>query len=168
MGAFSQYQEPEPSSSRRPVAIAAGIVALILLLVFVYSHFSKPPVSAAPAVPAYAANLEVSELHLSTAENFVGSQVTYLEGKVTNNGGQTVTGAVTQTIFRNTLGEIVDKQAQPLSVEITVLGNPDWVTLNSAPLAPGHFANFRLTFEHISADWNQGYPEVTFTSIQTK
>jgi hypothetical protein len=167
MGAFSQYTEPEPSSSWRPIAIATGTVVVVLVLVYAFSCHGKPPAGAA-AAPAYAANLEISELHLSTAENFVGSQVTYLEGKVANHGDKVVIGGDVETVFRNMLGEIVDKQTQPLSIEITVLGSPDWVGLNAAPLVPGQIASFRLTFEHISADWNQGYPEVRFVSIKTK
>jgi hypothetical protein len=168
MGGFSQYNEPETTSNRRPILIALGAVVLVMILVFLFSHYGKPPVISTPVAPAYAANLEVSDLHMSTAENFVGSNVTYVEGKVTNRGDKVVIGADVETIFRNTLGEIVDKQPQPLSVEITVLGSPDWVALNAAPLAPGQVLNFRLTFEHISADWNQGYPEVRFVSLQTK
>jgi hypothetical protein len=167
MGAFSQYTEPESSSSLRPVAIAAGLVVLVLVLVYAFSRHGNPPASLT-ATPTYAANLEVSGLHLSTAENFVGSQVTYLEGKVANHGDKVVIGADVETIFRNTLGEIVDQQTQPLRVESTPLGNPDWVALGASPLASEHIAGFRLTFEHISADWNQGYPEVRFVSIQTK
>ena len=79
-----------------------------------------------------------------------------------------VTGAVVESIFRNDLGEIVDRQAQPLRISAAPLGNPDWVPLSAAPLAPGQTAEFRLTFEHISADWNMGYPELRFLQIETR
>jgi hypothetical protein len=73
-----------------------------------------------------------------------------------------------EVVFRNMLGEVVDTQKPPLRVAAATLGNPDWVALNVAPLMPGKFANFRLSFEHVSADWNQGYPEVNIVGVNTK
>jgi len=44
----------------------------------------------------------------------------------------------------------------------------DILDLRSAPLKPGASADFRLTIEgSISADWNQGYPEVRISSVST-
>jgi hypothetical protein len=41
--------------------------------------------------------------------------------------------------------------------------------LRSAPLKPGAAADFRLTIEgSISADWNQGYPEVQIVSMTSQ
>ncbi len=167
MGGFSQYAEPDESSRWRPVVIAVIIIAVVIALIWMLSRHAATPAATA-AAPAYAANLQVSELHLSTAQNFVGGTVTYVEGKLTNTGNQTVSGAQAQSIFRNTLGEVVDDQTQPLRVQAAPLGNPDWVSLAIAPLEPGKSVEFRLSFEHISADWNQGYPEIKFVSVTTK
>jgi hypothetical protein len=168
MGGFSQYTEPETSSSLRPVAIAAGLVIALIAGLLVFSRHSGRAANHTAAAPAYASSLQISDLHLSTAENFVGGNVTYLEGTIANRGAMTVTGAEVDVVFRNTLGEVVDEQTQPLRVAASPLGNPDWLALNAAPLAPAHSTSFRLTFEHISADWNQGYPEVKFVGIETK
>ncbi len=167
MGGFSQYAEQNEGSRWRPVLIAVGIIVIIGALVWMLSRNAAAPPATA-ATPAYAADLPISDLHLSAATNFVGGRVTYIEGKLTNTGNQTVTGAEVETIFRNTLGEVVDRQTQPVRVQAAPLGNPDWVGLSMAPLAPGKTFEFRLTFEHISADWNQGYPEIKFVSVTTK
>jgi hypothetical protein len=168
MGGFSQYTDTEESSGLRPVLIALGVIAVIAVLIYALSRSRGGSASSHAMLPLYASNLQIRDLHMSTAENFVGGKVTYVEGKVANTGDKSVTGARVETVFRNTLGEVVDKQEQPLRVEAAPLGHPDWVSLNTAPLGPGAMAGFRLTFEHISADWNQGYPEINFTSVQTK
>lgn len=168
MGSFSQYTQPKESSRWRPLLIAAIVLALVIAGIYALSR--RPEAAHAPrpaAAPAYAANLAIGDLHLSTAENFVGGSVTYLEGKITNGGDKTVTAARLEVVFRNALGEVVDRQTQALRIETSSLGHSDWVGLEAAPLAPGHNAHFRLTFEHISADWNQGYPEIAFIYLET-
>lgn len=160
-------QEREDDARWRPLAIAVTVVVVVgALLWFLGRGKSNAP--AQPAISPYSADLHASDWHLSTAENFVGGRVTYLEGKIANTGAQVVTGALVETIFRNDLGEIVDRQTQPLRISAAPLGNPDWVLLSAAPLAPGQTGEFRLTFEHISADWNMGYPELRFLKIETR
>ena len=166
MGSFAQY-EPRQENRWRPLLIAAVIIVVIGAAIWILSR-GKQAASVPPAAVPYAPSLQVGDLHLSTAQNFVGGQVTYLEGKVANAGGQTVIMADVQAIFRNTLGEVVDQQVQPLRVAASPLGHPDFVALATAPLVPNKVAQFRLTFEHISADWNMGFPELKFVSVQTK
>jgi hypothetical protein len=167
MGGFSQYASEE-SSRWRPFVIAAVILVAALALVYAIGRNGSKPGVKAVAAPAYASKLQVGDLHLSTAENFVGGRVTYIDGKIANAGDKTLIGAQVEVIFRNNLGEIVDRQMQPLRVEASPLGHRDWVALNLAPLAPGNTVPFRFTFEHISADWNQGYPEIRFVDVQTR
>jgi hypothetical protein len=168
MGGFSQYATPEESSRWRPFVIAAVIVVAGIALVYAIGRSSAKPDAKAVVAPTYASRLQVGDLHLSTAENFVGGRVTYIDGKIANAGDKTLVGAQVEVVFRNNLGQIVDRQIQPLRVESSPLGHRDWVALNLAPLAPGKSLPFRFTFEHISADWNQGYPEIKFLDIQTK
>ena len=166
MGDFAQY-EPRQENRWRPLLIAAVIIVIIAAAVWTLSR-GPQAAPAPPTVPPYAASLQTSDPHLSTAQNFVGGQVTYLEGKIANVGGKTVVAADVQAIFRNTLGEVVDQQVQPLRVAASPLGHPDFVALTTAPLVPNKVAPFRLTFEHISADWNMGYPELKFVTVQTR
>jgi len=173
MGGFSPYTQQGQGPGQgentrwRPMAIAVTVVVIVgALLWFLSRGKSNAPVQ--PAVAPYSADLQVGDLRLSTAENFVGGRVTYLQGKITNTGTQVVTGALVETIFRNDLGEVVDRQTQPLRISAAPLGNPDWVLLSAAPLAPSQSGEFRLTFEHISADWNMGYPELRFPKVDTR
>jgi len=42
------------------------------------------------------------------------------------------------------------------------------VDLRLAPLGPHQTREFRLTFEHISADWNQQQPVLRITRLVTQ
>ena len=166
-GVFSQpHVEPE---GRRwlPMAIGAGIIVVAVAAIWIFGRPAKQP--AATAIDPYAEYLLISELKLSAATNFVGVSVSYLDGKITNAGSKTVTGVTVETVFRNSLGQIVQRETLPLMLYHTGLaGFPDVAPLSAAPLTPNQTRDFRLTFEHISADWDQGYPQLRFVRIQTQ
>jgi hypothetical protein len=44
----------------------------------------------------------------------------------------------------------------------------DTADLRSQPLKPGDAREFRLTFEHVTADWNGALPEVSLQSVTTQ
>ena len=161
----SPLTEQKDESSLRPVLIAIVLIAVligILALLSVGKH--KGPAQPDP----YAANVQFSNLKMSTAENFVGASVTYIDGTVTNTGNQTVTHAVVHVIFRNSLNEIAQAEDVALHVLATSGPYPDAVDLSASPLAPGQSKQFRLTFEHVTADWNQAYPELKVTGVTLK
>ncbi len=167
MGGFSQYTQPAERRSKLPFIVGAAVIVVIVGVVLALNRGGGA--ASSPGLVVYAENLQMSDLHMSTAQNFVGGSVTYVEGKVANRGEQKVTNATVEAVFRNSLGEIVDRQSQPLRIAASPLGHPDWVTLSDKlPLYPNQSAEFRLTFEHISADWNQGYPELRFTAVTTR
>jgi hypothetical protein len=143
MGSVFLQPNVEPEGRRWvPIAIGAGIVVLALAAVLV---FGRPKETTGPlAIAPYAENLQTGDLKLSAAENFIGGSVSYLDGKIANVGTQAVTGITVEAVFRNSIGE------------------------SAVPLTPNTTRDFRLTFEHISADWNQGYPELRFTQVTTK
>jgi hypothetical protein len=165
-GVFSPQVEEE-GRKWLPLAIAAVIIMVALAAILIFGRPAKQP--AAAAIDPYAEYLLISDLKLSTAANFVGVSVTYLDGKITNVGSKTVTGATAEAIFRNSMGQVVQREAQPLMLHHTGLaGVPDVAPLIAAPLMPNQTRHFRLTFERISADWGQGFPELRFVKITTQ
>lgn len=152
-------------SGMRPVLIGVVIVAVVVgILVLIFKAEQKPP--AEP--PAYAASLKFSDLKASAAQNFVGATVNYLDGTVTNAGDKTVIGALVRVTFQDDMGQMADRAEVPLRV--LRIGGPydEAVDLNMSPLAPGQSKPFRLTFEHISTQWNRAYPEMKVTDVKTK
>ena len=123
-----------------------------------------------PALPPpYAAALKLTDMKMSAAENFVGATVTYLDGKITNTRDKTVTHAAVQATFKNSLGQIVQKETLPINVLTTGGPYPDVVDLSTAPLAPGQARPFRITVEGtISADWNRELPDLQFVQVMTR
>jgi len=168
MGSLYQPAPRDEESHARPLIIAAVLVFVVGIAIWLYVRHAKPAVPNQVSEAPYASSLQISNLHLSTAQNFVGGEVTYVQGKIANTGTQTVTSMQVQSIFRNTLGEVVDTPIVPLQVEATTLGRTDFVPLSQAPLQPNQQTNFRLTFEHISADWNMGFPELRVVKATTK
>lgn len=102
---------------------------------------------------------------MSVAQNFVGTSVTYIDGTMTNTGNRTVTRAVLHVIFRDSIGQVTQLEDQPVKVLQTGGPYPDAVDFSASPLAPGQSKQFRLIFEHISAEWNQAYPELQVTHV---
>ena len=155
----------EPDSSRLTIAIAVGAVIVIAVVAALLLR-SQPKGTSGP--PPYAANLKLSDFKMSAAENFVGARITYIEGTVTNTGDKALTHAVVHVAFKNSLGEVA--QADDVVLYILKTGGPypDTVDLHLSPLSPGQSAPFRLTFDHISNDWDRAYPDLKVTDVSVK
>jgi hypothetical protein len=161
----SPLTEKEPDSNLRPILLG---VALVVVVVGVIAILTRGSPKSATAPHPYAASLKLSDLKMSAAENFVGASVTYIDGTVTNTGDKTVSHAAVHVAFKNSLGEIAQAEDVPLHVLQTTGPYPDAVDLSLSPLAPGQGKPFRLTFEHISSDWNQAYPDLQVTDVSVK
>jgi hypothetical protein len=153
------------NSSR--LSIVLGIV-LVVVVAVIGSLLLRTGAKIANPPHPYAANLKFSDLKMSAAENFVGSTVTYLDGTVTNAADKTVTRAIVSVNFKDSLGQIVQADDVPLRILQTNGPYPDAVDLTLAPLAPDQSKPFRLTFEHVTADWNHEYPELRVTDVTVK
>jgi hypothetical protein len=139
------------------ILIVAGIAVVLL------RPKPHPPVQVNP----YAAQLKISDLTMSTAQNFVGAKVTYIDGTLTNPGDKIVTRAIVHVIFRDSYGQVA--QIEDVPVKILQAGGPylDTIDLAASPLAPDQSKPFRVIFEHVSAQWNQAYPQVQVTDVTT-
>jgi len=157
--------EPQHESNMRPILIGVALVVIVVGLIVLLSG-GKPP---APSEPhPYAANVKLSDLKMSTAQNFVGASVTYIDGTVTNTGDQTVIHAMVHVNFKNSMDQVAQAEDVPLRVLQTSGPYPDAVDLTTSPLSPRQSKTFRLTFEHVSADWNQAYPALQVTDVTVR
>jgi hypothetical protein len=161
----SPLNEKQRDSSLLPILLG---VVLVVVVVGVIALLTRGSPRSATALHPYAANLKLSDLKMSAAENFVGASVTYIDGTITNAGDKTVAHAIVHVAFKNSLGEVAQAEDVPLHVLQTSGPYPDAVDLNMSPLAPGQGKPFRLTFEHISSDWNHAYPDLQVTDISLK
>src|SRR6201987_1730882 len=157
MGGFIQ---PNPTVEERETnwrAIGIGIavvVAIVAILLLISRSEQKTP----SGPPPYAVSIKFSEMKMSAAENFVGATVSYIDGTVTNAGNQTVTHVMAEVTFKDSMGQLAQRDSVPLRVLRTSGPYPEAVDLSLSPLAPGQSKPYRLIFESISAQWNHEYP----------
>lgn len=155
----------ERETNWRAIGIAVGIVVLIVGLLLLISRTQQ---KAPSGPPAYAANIKFSEMKMSAAENFVGATVSYIDGTVTNTGKQTVTHVVAEVTFKDSIGQLAQRETVPLRVLRTSGPYPEAVDLSLSPLGPEQSKPYRLIFESISAQWNHEYPEIKVTDVTVK
>jgi hypothetical protein len=156
----------ERDSSRLIIVVAVVVVfgaalgAALLL--------RQPPKTVKPPSP-YIAKLKLADFKMSAAENFVGHTVSYMEGTITNGGDRTVTRVVVEVNFEDSMGQVAQREDDvPLRIVRTNGAYLEPVDLAVAPLTPGQTKPFRLTFDSISAQWNQQYPDLTITDVAVK
>jgi hypothetical protein len=155
----------ERETNWRAIGIAIGIVVVIVAVLFLISRTQQKKPS---GPPAYAANIKFSDLKMSAAENFVGATVSYIDGTVANAGNQTVTHVAAEVTFKDSMGQLAQRETVPLRVLQTNGPYPDAVDLSISPLTPGQSKPFRLTFEGISTQWNHEYPIIKVTDVTVK
>jgi len=168
MGGLNQpspLAERERDSNLVPILLGVAFVLLVVGVIAVLSRSS--PKATIPPNP-YAAKLSLSDLKMSVAENFVGARITYIDGTAINTGDKTVTRAAVHVAFKNSLGEVAQADDVVLYILKTAGPYPDTVDLHLSPLAPGQSAPFRLTFDHISNDWDRAYPDLKVTDVSVK
>lgn len=142
--------------------VGAVLVAAIVVLLVIFGRSNGSNSSSVP--DPYLAHLQLSNLHMATAESFAGGSVTYIQGTLTNTGNKKVSDARVQVLFKNSLGEVAQKETLPVMVLLPNTPYVDYGALAQAPLDAGKSSDFRLTLEHVSADWDGQIPQVQLIS----
>ena len=155
----------ERETNWRAIGIAiAVVIAIVVILLLISRTEQKAP----SGPPPYAANIKFTDLKMSAAENFVGATVSYIDGRVGNTGNQTVTHVMVEVTFKDSMGQLAQRETVPLRVLQTSGPYPEAVDLTVSPLGAGQSKPFRLTFEGISAQWNHEYPELKVKDVTVK
>src|SRR5207302_10477165 len=81
-----QSQQIDDATPRGPMIVGALVVLPALGAPILAGRNARS--SATAAIDPYVKNLQLSDFKLSQAENFVGGNVTYLEGKISNAGNK--------------------------------------------------------------------------------
>jgi hypothetical protein len=167
---------PDRPEAREPRSPLPWIVALVVVIVVigvlvVVSHRQQPanPGGAGLAPPdPYAASLPITHVQMSQASSMAGSQSTYIDGQIANQGQKTVTGITVQVAFHGFENPIAKKETMPLSLIRTRQPYVDTQPVSAAPIHPGETREFRLIFDNIPQDWNQNYPEIRIIAVTTR
>ncbi len=168
---MEQAYEPAPAPDQKGnwVPLLVGLV-VVVVAVGAILLFSRHKNASGSEPNPYAAELKLSDVKLSAAENYVGGTVTYLDFNISNTGDRALVGADVHAEFKNTMGQIVQKETLPLHVlvENQLAGYPDLVDMSRAPIGPGQTKTVRITLEHISDDWDRNYPQMELVDLKLK
>jgi hypothetical protein len=160
---------PEPSNTKRtisPITVVMVVVAALAVVGTLWFLLVPPPGPKAPEGPAtinlkmspaeqeYTKKVEVANIALSRAENFLHQEVTIVNGEIFNGGTQPVSGLRLTTEFSDDMNQIVLRETR------AVLGTPE------APLTPGERRAFEISFEHVPNSWNMQQPAVRVSYLQ--
>lgn len=160
---------PAPDQKRNWIPLLVGVLAVVAAIAAILL-FNRPKSQVGAQPNPYAKNLKLSDIKLSAAENYMGGTVTYLDFNITNTGDETLAGADVKAEFKDTMGQIVQKETLPLHVlvENQLAGYPDLIDMSRAPIGPGQSKTVRITLEHISDSWDQSYPQMELLNLRLK
>ena len=102
---------------------------------------------------AYARSLKLSEVGMKATENAIHQQVVEIVGKITNDGDRDLKSVSVQCIFTDAYGQAVSRER----VEI--------VRARFGGLKPGETKSFRLPFDNLPSNWNQGMPQLVIAEV---
>jgi hypothetical protein len=168
-GPFANGPE-ERGGPARMIWGGAALVAVIVVGVVVFAGRKNPeaaPVTLQPA-DGYSASLPLTDFAMSEAGNLSGGKLTYLDGRVRNAGGKTVTAATVQVVFQNDEGLAPQIDTVPLTLIRMKEPYIDTEPMAADPLKPGDEREFRLTFETVPDNWNSQMPEVRVVGTELR
>lgn len=162
---FENPESPESTakSSRLTLWIGAILGAAILLsLWFLFEPLANRKsameesvaVKMNPVEQDYAKKIEIGNIAVSRAENFLHQEVTILSGELYNDGPERVLGLSLTAEFFDGMNQLVMSQTR------NVLASPQ------AALAPGERRSFEISFEQVPNSWNLQSPAVRVTHLQ--
>ncbi len=156
----------------KPFAIAAGAVLLLVaILLFAGRHAreaANPGGAGLAASAAYAGSLPITDVQMSDSSNLSGGKETYLDGTVTNRGGQTVSAITVQVAFKDFAGALAHKETLPLNLIRFRTPYVDTEPVSAHPIRPGESQSFRLIFDAVPPSWDGAYPEVRVISVTAR
>jgi hypothetical protein len=154
-------EQPPPKSGRSWIAWMGAATIAIALVVVMWPGVARRPASRTreshlpfgSAEQAYAAKLQVEDLALTRAENFLNQEVTSLGGRLTNAGNLSLSNVELTVEFSDELGQIVLRESRAVFAP------------QMPPFAPGERRDFEVSFEHIPSSWNIQQPLVRVSGI---
>src|SRR5450432_920706 len=158
--------DPAPLEQKRPfVTFILGAVVLLAICISAWFLFHGPPsddtvssestikIKMNSAEQEYLASIQLKDLSLSRAENFLHQEVTMLDGTVVNTGSRTVIGLQLTVQFSDQMDQIALRESRII------------LSANAAPLAPGQARSFEISFDHVPATWNTQQPSVQIANL---
>jgi len=106
------------------------------------------------AEQAYASKIEIQNISLSRAENFIHQEVTSLSAELVNGGARTLSGLELTVEFSDELQQVVLRESRAV------------LSAREPALPPGEHRSIEISFDHIPPSWNMQQPAVRVTGLQ--
>jgi hypothetical protein len=153
--------QPQPKAGRSWIAWMGAATIAIALGVVMWPGAERRPASSTreshlpfgAAEQAYAPKLQIENLALSRAENFLNQEVTTLAGSLTNTGELPLANVELTVEFSDQLGQVVLRESRAVFASA------------APPIGSGEHRNFEVSFEHIPSSWNIQQPLVRVCGI---
>jgi len=107
-----------------------------------------------PTEKEYAARIQIENITLSRAENFLHQEVTSLSGEILNSGDRSLRDVELTITFSDELHQVVLRDSRVL------------FGAGAVPLLPGSRRQFEISFEHIPASWNRESPTTSVSGLE--
>src|SRR5436309_6284774 len=144
----SGTQPGDRGPSRFAFVVAAAAVVIVLAGFYLWPGRQSPSRGAPEVHPPFgpeeracAAKIQIENMALSRAENFLNQEVTTLAGELVNSGERTLREVELTVEFYDQMNQIALRESR-LALRT---GNP---------LRPGERRAFDVSFEHIPVAWN--------------
>jgi hypothetical protein len=153
---------PSSSATRTrtsvPVLVSAVVVLIALIVAVVYlartpAHTGSTQTAASAEAKAYLPYLQLSDVNIKAAENFMKQRVVEVDGKITNNGPRPLESVSVYCLFRGVDGREVYRERVPI------------IQATGTALKPGETRDFRLPFDSLPDTWNQAMPTMAIAQI---
>jgi len=155
---MTRPRETDPPQAPLPIVVALGLVLVTATGgYFLYNRSPDRPPDVAvltQEAAAYLPNLQLAEVEMRAAENYLKQTVTTISGQITNAGPRTVRLVEIQCVFQDPYGQVVRRE------RVAVVGR------RTGPVASGQTRPFRLAFDNIPESWNQALPALVIVQIQ--
>lgn len=102
---------------------------------------------------AYLPHLQLSDVDMKGAENYLGHTVMNITGKITNIGPRTLTLVEIQCVFRDYAGQVAARE------RVAIVGR------RTGPVPTGETRAFELSFDNVHPAWNQALPDLVISQI---
>lgn len=153
---------PSPSPGKLkvsyiPIVIGAVVLLLLIAAAIYLNHSQKttqPEAEASAEAKAYVKNLDLSDVRMQAAENFMQQRVVEVDGNISNKGNRALNEVDVYCLFYNPSGQLVHRERVPI------------VRAKSKPLYPGETRPFRLPFDTLPENWNQAMPNLVVAGIE--
>ena len=161
-----QNPESQEKAKLSPLSILATILVLAFLAAGIVLFLREPPRPASPASPAnlsarmtpeeaaYAKSIQIENIALSRAENFLHQEVTILDADAANTGARTAEALAVTVEFADSLNQVVLRETR------SALGTPP------SPLVAGQSRHFQISFDRVPASWNMQQPSVQVSYLR--